>query len=51
VFGTGSHGMGDVGSVQLRPVMDQVSTDELLSIMSRVGRVSALDSQHLKLAC
>jgi hypothetical protein len=72
VLGTGSHRTGDIWSVQLRPVVDQVSADEmssgkstderqlsghdrssddpseLLSVLSRVGRMSAFDSQHLE---
>ena len=72
MLGTGSHRTGDIWSVQLRSVMDQVSADEmpsgkstderqlsghyrcrddpseLLSVLSRVGRMSTFDSQHLE---
>jgi len=67
-----SHRPGDVWGVQLRPVVDKVSADEvpgskstderklpshdrsgddaskLLSVLSRVGRMSTFDSQHLE---
>ena len=72
MLGTRSYRTGDIWSVQLRSVMDQVSADEmpsgkstherqlsghdrsrddpseLLSVLSRVGRMSTFDSQHLE---
>jgi hypothetical protein len=72
VFRAWSHRPGDVWGVQLRPVVDKVSADEmpggkgaderkfsshdgsgddpskLLSVLSRAGGMSTLDSQHLE---